>query len=110
MAVQLEYYNNAKYSLEIKTGEVLKKEDGTAVNVSKAIHLMVDWDDINNRPDLTKCELVYFGKRPEFPSTGDSEKIYVAIDENRVYRFDDTVYRIIGSDWNEITLIDCGGA
>jgi hypothetical protein len=38
--------------------------------------------------------------------------LYVATDENKIYRWDstDSIYRVVGSDYNDIKLIDCGGA
>ena len=86
------------YSLEVKV------PDGSGGYTTKKVKL--DYEaNIDNKP-------LVFGTRFEFPSIGEEEKIYIATDEQRIYRFDtaESVYRIIGSDWNEIELIDCGGA
>lgn len=48
-----------------------------------------------------------FNNRFEFPSIGKSDLMYVATDENRMYRFDEEslTYYCIGSDYNEIEVI-----
>lgn len=61
---------------------------------------------------LKGTDILRFSTRYEFPNVGDSSLLYVAIDENKIYRWDsiEMVYKVIGSDYNDITLIDCGGA
>lgn len=99
------YVNGNRYRLEIKT----QKTGSDTGPVSQPIHLVVDWDDVSNRPDT---DPLVFGTRYEFPTLGVATKLYVATDENRVYRWDEPGMRyvIVGSDWHEISLIDCGGA
>ena len=48
-----------------------------------------------------------FNNRYEFPSIGKDNIIYVAKDENKTYRFneDSLTYYCIGSDYNEIEVI-----
>ena len=48
-----------------------------------------------------------FNNRYEFPSIGKDNIIYVAKDENKIYRFneDSLTYYCIGSDYNEIEVI-----
>lgn len=43
----------------------------------------------------------------DFPETGDPQKLYIAKDENRLYRWDEisSSYRCCGSDYNEIISI-----
>lgn len=50
---------------------------------------------------------VSFNTRFEFPSIGESEIMYVATDENKIYRFDENslTYYCVGSDYNEIEVI-----
>lgn len=44
-----------------------------------------------------------------FPSIGTSESLYIATEENAIYRWDDTklMYYCIGRDYNDIKIIDC---
>lgn len=62
--------------------------------------------------DIQKAENIYvketeFNNRYEFPSIGKDNIIYVAKDENKTYRFneDSLTYYCIGSDYNEIEVI-----
>lgn len=55
--------------------------------------------------DLT--ESLVFNTHNEFPNVGDSSKLYVATDENKIYRWDseNTIYVLVsgeGSDFNVI--------
>lgn len=61
---------------------------------------------------LKGLEQIKFHTKFEFPNTGSSDLLYVATDENKIYRWDSTdlIYRVVGSDYNDIKLIDCGGA
>ena len=99
------YVSGDRYKLEVKTN----KTGTEGAPVSQPIHLVVDWDDVENRPDL---DHLVFKNRFEFPSVGIETKLYIATDENRTYRWDgvDMIYKIVGADWHEIQLIDCGGA
>lgn len=63
---------------------------------------------------VSKAENIYvkelrFESRYSFPSIGESDKLYIATDENATYYFDTTqnVYYCIGRDYNEITAIQC---
>ena len=62
-------------------------------NVEKADNIYVKETEFNNRYD--------------FPSIGKPNMIYVAKDENKTYRFneDSLTYYCIGSDYNEIEVI-----
>lgn len=62
--------------------------------------------------NVDKAENIYvkeieFNNRYEFPSIGKENMIYVARDENKTYRFDEDslTYYCIGSDYNEIEVI-----
>lgn len=48
----------------------------------------------------------------EFPNLGNSKNIYIAQKENKVYRWDEAnlKYYIIGSDYNDIKVINGGKA
>ena len=52
---------------------------------------------------------ICFNSYKEFPSIGNSEKLYIATDENAIYRWDgeENVYICIGRDWNNISEIQC---
>ena len=62
--------------------------------------------------NVEKADNIYvketeFNNRYEFPSIGKPNMIYVAKDENKTYRFDEDslTYYCIGSDYNEIEVI-----
>lgn len=61
---------------------------------------------------LKGLEQVKFSTRLEFPNTGDPSLLYVATNQNKIYRWDSesASYKVVGSDYNEIKTIDCGGA
>lgn len=46
----------------------------------------------------------------DLPTVGDENKIYVAVDENAIYRWDDKalLYYCIGRDYNDIKFINGG--
>lgn len=64
------------------------------------------WVELNESPVISK-DTIY-----SFPTVGNAKHIYVATKDNRTYRWDDgdMKYYCIGSDYNEIQLINCGGA
>lgn len=47
----------------------------------------------------------------QFPTIGDSSCLYIATTENKCYRWDDVnlKYFVVGSDYNEIEIIDGTG-
>lgn len=51
-----------------------------------------------------------YASKSDFPAVGDVNKIYIARDENAVYRFneDDLYYYCIGRDYKEIEFINGG--
>lgn len=48
----------------------------------------------------------------DFPPVGNELCLYIAKDENKLYRWDDTTikYYCVGSDYNDIKIINGGGA
>lgn len=47
-----------------------------------------------------------------FPNIGSVKALYIALDENALYRFNesDNIYYCVGRDYTEITVISGGGA
>ena len=94
------------YTLEVKVPD----PNNANKTITKKIRLLIDWTEITNKPsNLGSTE---FNNRLEFPNTGVENVLYVALDENKIYRFDtkNSTYKVLGSDWNDIEIIDCGGA
>lgn len=56
----------------------------------------------------TKSE-ISFKSYKEFPNIGKAEKLYIATDENAIYRWDseENVYICIGRDYDDISAIQC---
>ena len=56
----------------------------------------------------TKSE-ISFKSYKEFPNIGNAEKLYIATDENAIYRWDNenNVYICIGGDNENISAIQC---
>lgn len=65
-----------------------------------------EWVELNESPIVTK-DTIY-----SFPTIGDAYHIYIATKTNRTYRWDDdnTKYYCIGSDYDEINIINCGNS
>ena len=74
-------------------------------------NLQAQIDELKNSGSNSKIE-VEFATRFNFPNTGSTEVIYVAIDENAMYYWDETnaVYKCIGRDYKEIETIFGGHA
>ncbi len=51
-----------------------------------------------------------FANKADFPVVGDENKVYIARDENAVYRYnaDDLCYYCVGRDYVEIEFINGG--
>lgn len=94
------------YTLEVKVPD----PNNAGHSITKKVRLLVDWNEITNKP--SGLGVVEFANYFKFPRVGNEQTLYVALDENRIYRYisSERIYRIIGSDWNEIDIIDCGGA
>ena len=65
-----------------------------------------EWVELNESPIVTK-DTIY-----SFPTIGDAYHIYVATKTNRTYRWDDenTKYYCVGSNYDEINVINCGNS
>lgn len=52
---------------------------------------------------------ICFNSYKEFPNIGNPEKLYIATDENAIYRWDskENVYICIGREQDEISEIQC---
>lgn len=59
------------------------------------------------RPETVYVRELRFANHYEFPSIGDSECLYIAIDENATYRYDDQdrAYYCVGRDYKQIQAI-----
>lgn len=60
-----------------------------------------------------KSEPLRFAERQQFPTVGDTDKLYIAIDENQLYIFIDNEYVAIGGSSSEdldIKVINGGDA
>lgn len=60
------------------------------------------------RPETVYVRELDFKSRFEFPSVGDGQTLYIATDEDMIYRFDETslTYKKLSSDWREIEMIE----
>ena len=63
-----------------------------------------EWVELNKSTIITE-DTIY-----SFPTVGNEAFIYIASKENKTYRWDDdnSKYYCIGSDYNEIKIINCG--
>ena len=62
--------------------------------------------------DIPRSACVTVDSRHELPVIGNSDFVYMVIDENAVYRWDDNelLYFCVGRDYAEIDLINGGKA
>ena len=64
---------------------------------------------IENEPeeDGGNSPIYWYKDMSEFPASGKEQTIYIATNEDRIYRWDKDLgqYAVIGSDWQDITLI-----
>ena len=58
-------------------------------------------------PEKVSEKEIVFANHYEFPSIGDSECLYIAVDENATYRYDDEdrAYYCVGRDYKQIQAI-----
>lgn len=86
------------HRLEVKIPD---GQGGTTTQVIKLDYA----ENISGKP-------LVFATRFEFPNTGKEYFLYIATDEEQVYRYDNVTgtYKIVGSNWRDIDLIDGGGA
>ena len=61
---------------------------------------------------VTEYSVLTYANIFEFPNRGSSKIIYVSMDDNSSYRWDeeDSKYFCIGRDYEEIEVIICGGS
>lgn len=80
-----------KKGCDIKAG--ISSKSKIAGNISKAENIYV-------------TELI-FSNHFEFPAIGEENKLYIAKDENAIYRFDkiDNIYIRLSRDYTEINII-----
>lgn len=62
--------------------------------------------------DIPRSACVTVESRYELPTIGNSDYVYMVIDENAVYRWDDNnlMYFCVGRDYAEINVINGGNA
>jgi hypothetical protein len=85
------------YQLEVK----LPSQNGQSV--TQVIQLATSYQNMSDKS-------LIFSTRFEFPNTGEANKLYIDVGSNKIYIWVDNHYIVCGSDYNEIDLIDCGGA
>jgi hypothetical protein len=58
-------------------------------------------------PDKVYVKELFFSNHYEFPAIGESDKLYIATDENAQYRYDelDHAYHCVGRDPEDIEAI-----
>ena len=58
-------------------------------------------------PDSVSKKEIRFANHYEFPAIGNSECLYIAVDENATYRYDDEdrAYYCVGRDYKQIQAI-----
>lgn len=67
-----------------------------------------DFVEIENEPEIvTNTNIHWEATASLFPSVGETDGVYIATMENKIYRWDSELgqYVIIGTDYNEIDLI-----
>lgn len=84
-----------------------------------------DYEKLSNLPSINNVTLtgnlalkdlgiseIIFDYSNQLPDIGDDKCLYIATKENKIYIWneDKKKYSIIGSDYNEIDIIDGGGA
>lgn len=80
------------------------------INGSVVSDGMVD-GSVGKAESASSNELI-FKNRFEFPTIGNLNLLYIATDENQIYRWDsDTnAYICTGADWHDIEIIDGGNS
>ena len=65
---------------------------------------------INDLIEKSKDTVLEYTSSLQFPTVGKTKTIYVDITASKIYRWDDDniKYYCIGSDYNNINLINCG--
>ena len=59
---------------------------------------------------ITDQPVIFVNSISDLPAIGNTDKLYICKETNKSYRWDDalTQYRVIGSDYNEIDVINGG--
>lgn len=67
---------------------------------------------IFNSLQLGSNSIITKPNKYEFPSIGAQDVLYIATDENKVYRWDDTElkYFVVGTNYEDIKIINGGSA
>lgn len=97
----------------IKMGETIDAKVSVHAISVHAMHLKAGKTTINAAGDgVTQHIIKRFSKKADFPSLGDRESLYVDMNENITYLWDEEnlAYRPIASDWHEIKAINGGTA
>ena len=102
MAIKYANLENLSYFLE-KIKEIFSD-----INHEHTTSDISDLDTILNN----KIEKNTYSGISEFPSIGNSGELYIDTLANKIYRWDDEklLYFCIGSDYNEIEIINGGGS
>lgn len=68
-----------------------------------------DIDGEISRPTTVYVRELRFATHYSFPAIGNPEYLYIANDENAIYKFDEetNTYKCIGRDYREIEAIQC---
>lgn len=102
MAIKYTTLENLSYFLD-KNKEIFsgKNHKHTTSDISELDSILAD-----------KIEKNTYSGISEFPSIGTVGEIYIDISANKTYRWDDEklLYFCIGSDYNEIEIINGGGS
>ena len=102
MAIKYANLENFSYFLE-KSKEIFSDKNHK--------HTTSDISELDSILD-NKIEKNAYSGISEFPSVGKAGELYIDISVNKIYRWDDEklLYFCIGSDYNEIEIIDGGGS
>lgn len=87
------------------TGEIKKSNSLICSNIIKKENV----DGCVNRAETVYLKELEFANRFEFPTIGNSQMLYIAMDEKSAYIFnsDSNTYACIGRDYNQIEAIQC---
>lgn len=109
--VRTAYEQITTINTESQRTEILAPVDGFYFVLDTHIlwRYSAKWIQITSQP----AEIVYIASNHlEFPSVGKIKQIYIDTENNALYRWDDiaTKYFCVGRDYNEIQIINGGGA
>lgn len=109
--VRTAYEQITTINTESQRTEILAPVDGFYFVLDTHIlwRYSAEWIQITSQP----AEIVYVATNYlEFPSIGNIKQIYIDTENNALYRWDGTAtkYFCVGRDYNEIQIINGGGA